>query len=173
MEEITRKPGTWLTDANKLIEERAFYTYIHCDRSIRCVQDQLPEQLDDDEEMPSRATLYRWMNDQGWDIRATQFIAEHAKQSLAKDLARLVTLRGKALRLASEIIDGYHDTVSPGVLNSKVMVLTSMLNLSGLGTAGYRVGMDAVGPRTEAELVDNENISHEDRIKRLAASLND
>ena len=133
------------------VKEAAFVAYVNADRSATKALRHLQEMLFEGEKVPDRTTIAKWAKKEGWDARADDLVASQFPALMARDLARLAMLRAKALRTADDVMEGELDHLNQGQLNARTNTMNTILTISGLGTAGSRVDMQALAPAPKVE----------------------
>lgn len=146
------------------IEEAAFAAYIQADRNVSRAVRLLHEMLPG-EELPDRTTVGRWARQANWDMRADEAIAENFPHLLRRDLARLQVLRGQALAEQSAIFAGERDHLSGHQMLARTTGISTVLQISGLGTAGYRTETTALAPAPSVPEIE-EGLTPQERARR-------
>lgn len=146
------------------IEEAAFAAYIQADRNVsralRLLSDMFPG-----EDLPDRTTVSRWAQRGNWDLRADEAIAENFPHLLRRDLARLQVLRGQALAEQAAIFAGERDHLSGHQMLARTTGIGTVLQISGLGTAGARSENATLAPAPTLAAVE-DGLTPQERARR-------
>lgn len=147
------------------VEEAAFACYIQADRNVSRAHRMLLEIMADHEYLPDRSTISRWARKGDWDAKADEAIAENFPHLLRRDLARLQVLRGQALAEQAAIFAGERDHLSGHQLMARTTGIGTVLQISGLGTAGVKADPGTLAPAPAMPQIE-EGLSPQERARR-------
>ena len=133
------------------VKEAAFAAYVMADRSATKARRHLEEMFFEGERLPDRTTIAKWAKKEAWDAKADEAISAQFPHLMARDLARLAVLRGKSLKVIDDVYEGVLDHLNQTQMNARTQMVTTTLTVSGLGTAGSRVDMQALAPAPKVE----------------------
>jgi hypothetical protein len=147
------------------IEELAFSCYIQADRNVSRAHRMLLELCTGEEYLPDRTTVQRWSSQKQWDAKADEVIADNFPHLLRRDLARLQVLRGQALSEQAAIFAGERDHLNSAQIMARTTGISTVLQISGLGTAGAKADPGQLAPQQVAHALE-EGLSPADRARR-------
>lgn len=147
------------------IEELAFSCYVQADRNVSRAHRMLRDLLTADDPYPERSTMQKWSTQKQWDVKADEAIAENFPHLLRRDLARLQVLRGQALSEQAAIFAGERDNLSSSQMLARTTGISTILNISGLGTAGAKSDPTSLAPAPTMQAID-EGLSPTERARR-------
>lgn len=147
------------------VEELAFSCYIQADRNVSRAQRMLAELLTAGEPVPERSTIQKWSSQKQWDVKADEVIADNFPHLLRRDLARLQVLRGQALSEQAAIFAGERDNLNSAQMMARTTGIATVLNISGLGTAGAKSDPTSLAPAPVLQAIE-EGLSPTERARR-------
>lgn len=147
------------------IEELAFSCYVQADRNVSRAHRMLAELVTGDDPLPERSTIQKWSTQKQWDVKADEAIAENFPHLLRRDLARLQVLRGQALSEQAAIFSGERDHLNSAQMMARTTGIATVLNISGLGTAGAKSDPTSLAPAPVVQAID-EGLSPAERARR-------
>jgi hypothetical protein len=147
------------------IEELAFACYIQADRNVSRAHRMLLELCPEEEYLPDRSTIGRWARNRAWDAKADEAISLDYPNLLRRDLARVQILRGQALSEQSAIFAGERDHLAGHQLMARTTGIATVLQISGLGTAGSRSDERQLAPAPVIAALE-EGLSPQERARR-------
>lgn len=147
------------------VEELAFSCYVQSDRNVSRAHRMLAELLTAGEPVPERSTVQKWSSERQWDVKADEAISENFPHLLRRDLARLQVLRGQALAEQAAIFAGERDNLGSAQLLARTTGISTVLNISGLGTAGSRTDPTALAPAPVVKAIEDD-LSPLERARR-------
>lgn len=146
------------------VRELAFAVYITSDRKASRTHRRLSELLDPDQAVPTESVIRRWAKAQNWDMLADEAIAENFPHLLRRDLARLTILRGESLGVAGQILEGELDHLGQAQLSARTATIQTIIQTSGLGTAGAQVDQAALAPGQKVEALSAEVLNDPNKL---------
>ena len=147
------------------VEELAFSCYVQADRNVSRAHRMLANLLTEEEPCPERSTIQKWSTAKQWDVKADEAIAENFPNLLRRDLARLQVLRGQALSEQAAIFAGERDHLNSAQMMARTTGIATVLNISGLGTAGAKSDPTSLAPAPVVQAIE-EGLSPAERARR-------
>jgi hypothetical protein len=157
-----------------LVKELAFRCWFDAGRRVakgyrllveQCADAEADDALPLPSELPDESTMRRWVRRYDWHGRVAQHVADEFPAISLRQITRLIAQTDQAQEEYEAILAGERDHLSGPALNARVALITTNLQLRGLGTAGARGGEPVVSQGAK-QLEDVSGLHPSERARR-------